>query len=923
MGRTILSCATGAMLGLGALLFAAPAPVDAAPTEAAKVDINFEKFTLPNGLRVVVHEDRKAPVVAVSVWYHVGSKNEPKGQSGFAHLFEHLMFNGTENYDDEWFGPLTEVGATDLNGTTSFDRTNYFQTVPTTALDRILWMESDRMGHLLGAVTQDKLDEQRDVVKNEKRQGDNRPYGKVFYAILERLFPYDHPYNHSVIGSMDDLNAASLEDVQEWFRTYYGPDNAVLVLAGDIDAETARPMVEKYFGDIQAGPPLRQPKAIVPTREANIYETMQDRVPQTRIYRLWTVPGRTTKTARELEVTGRVLGDGKNSRLYKRLVYDLQIATDVNVYLYDLEISNILGITVDVKDGETVERVSAEIDAVLADYLKDGPRKDEVELVKTKTIADTVRGLEKVGGFGGKAVTLAQGELYAGDPGFYQTELDRIAASTPASTLSAARKWMKTGFYQLTVEPFKEYTTSGGGADRSALPGVDSTPDLTFPAVEEASLKNGLKVVFARRATIPVVDMSLQFDAGYAADQGGTLGTASFAMAMLEEGTKSKSALELAAAAERLGAELSTASNVDVSIARLSALTENLDQSVGLMAEMVREPAFSQEEIDRRRQRWLAGIRQEQANPISIALRLLPPLMYGDGHAYGVPFTGTGTEASISSLSREDLVTFHANWIRPDNGVLFVVGDTTLEDLMPILEKHLGAWKTNRRARPRKNIAPVSIPDTPRVIIVDRPGSPQSMILAGHVAPPSGDEQNIAIEAMNEVLGGDFNARVNMNLREEKGWSYGARTILFGAKAQRPFVIYAPVQTDKTAESLAELVRELKEIKDKRPATQKELTRVMLNNTRSLPGQYETSGDVLGSLASSHRYGRPFDYPTTLPDAYKALDLKTISAMADRVLKPSGVVWLVVGDRSKIEEPLKALKIADIETMDVNGNLVK
>ncbi len=912
----------GAALGLG--FTAAAGMAVPATAYAVEVEIPYEEFTLDNGLRVVVHEDRKAPVVAVSIWYHVGSKDEPEGRSGFAHLFEHLMFNGSENYDDDWFKPLEEVGATGLNGTTSFDRTNYFQTVPTPALDRVLWMESDRMGHLLGAIDQDKLDEQRDVVKNEKRQGENQPYGQVFNALVKGLFPNEHPYSHTVIGSMDDLDAASLEDVQGWFEQYYGPDNSVLVLAGDIDVETAKPLVEKYFGDIEAGPPLSKMKKWVPERTVNTYETMYDRVPQTRIYRFYAVPGRTTRIARELEVAARVLGDGKTSRMYKELVYDQKIATSASVFSLDLELTNVFGIVADVKEGVDVDLVKREMDKVMAEFLEDGPTRNEVAVVKTKVTADIVRGLEQVGGFGGKAVTLASGAIYADNPGFYQQRLDWINATTPKSTLAAAKKWLNEGYYELTVMPFPERSNAAAGVDRTTgLPAVDSAPDLAFPEIETGELENGMQVVFARRSTIPVVEMAIQFDAGFAADQGAKLGTASFATAMMDEGTRTRDALEISAEADRLGAELGSGSSLDTTQLTLSALKENLDDSVELAADIIRNPAFAQSEIDRVRPNWLAQIQQEKAQPVSIALRLLPGLMYGDDHAYGVPFTGSGTVESINSLTRADLVKFHRDWLRPDNATIFVVGDTTLPQITRVLNKHFGDWDAPSGAKPTKNVADVEVGSDQRVIIVDRPGSPQSMILAGHVAPPTGADNTIAIDAMNDVLGGTFTARVNMNLREEKGWSYGARTLLIDAAGKRPFIAFAPVQTDKTADSMAEIRKELLAYTSDRPATEEELTRVVLNNTRSLPGRFETSGSVLGSLLSSDRFGRPYDYPAGLTEAYRSLDLDDINAAAKEVLQPDGMIWVIIGDRSQIEEQVGALGFAEIEIRDVDGNLVE
>jgi predicted Zn-dependent peptidase len=889
------------------------------PASAADIEIPYEKFELDNGLTVVVHEDRKAPVVAVSVWYKVGSKDEPKGQSGFAHLFEHLMFNGTENYDDEWFKPLQEVGATGLNGTTNTDRTNYFQTVPTPALDRILWMESDRMGHFIGAVTQEKLDEQRGVVQNEKRQGENQPYGRrIFTNIQSSLFPFDHPYNHSTIGSMEDLNAATLDDVKEWFETYYGPSNAILVLAGDINADEARPLVEKYFGDIDAGKPLLKPVARVPERSAPTRATMQDQVPQARIYRVWAAPENISPEATELFIAASVLGDGKNSRLYKELVYDQQIATDASVFNFELQMASIFGVVVSVKEGEDIKTVEREMEKVIDEFLAKGPTKAEVDLVSTKTKAQIIRGLEEVGGFGGKAVTLAQGELIAGDPAYFATELDELDAATPRSVLASAREWLDDGWHQLDVIPFPDYSAASTGVDRSTgLPGVSGETSLDFPDIEEATLANGMKVYLANRTTVPVVNVALQFDAGYAADAGGKLGLANFAAAMLDEGAGKYDALALAAELERLGATLGAGSDLDTTTVRLSALKENLTPSIALLGDVVRRPTFADDEIERQRQLILAGIKQEKAQPVPIALRLLPPLMYGEDHAYGIPFTGSGTEEAVAGVSRDDLVAFKNNWLRPDNGKIFVVGDATMTEIKPLLERTFGNWRASGE-KPAKNIAEVALPADARAVIIDRPGSPQSLILAGHVAPPQGAENNIAIVSMNEVIGGNFNARVNMNLREGKGWAYGAYTFLQSARGQRPWLVYAPVQTDKTGASIAELKREFAAFLSSAPARANELERVKLDNVRSLPGQYETSGAVLGSLLSSSRFDRPLNYPETLPEKYEALTLSETNAAAREVINADKLIWLIIGDAEKIRAEVEAAGVGAVEVRSVN-----
>lgn len=904
--RSFLPAASAALLALSPL----------AAEAATDISLPYKQFELDNGLRVVVHEDHKAPLAAVSVWYHVGSKDEPEGKTGFAHLFEHIMFNGSENFDSDWFGPLEEVGATGLNGNTWFDRTNYFETVPTTALERVLWMESDRMGHLLGALTQDKLDEQRGVVQNEKRQGDNQPYGMMEYSTLAGLLPAAHPYRHSTIGSMEDLDAASVETAKQWFKDYYGAANAVLVIAGDIDAETAHALTEKYFGDIPAGPPVTQGKANAPKLEVNKHEVMYDRVPQPRLERNWVAPGQVTHDAVLLDLAAQVLGGGKTSRLYKRLIDDLQIATSVSANNQHQELMSFYSVTVDANTDADRAEAEREMEAVIAEFLAKGPTAAELSRAKTSIKADVLRGLEQIGGSGGKAAMLGQGLLYADDPGFILKQLEWLEAATPKDVLNAARSVMNAGYYQLDVLPFPEYSTTASTVDRAAgIPAVTSTPDLVFPAIEQATLSNGIKVVLAERHTVPLVEMSVQFDAGYAADSvnGGKLGGSSFTASMLDEGTKKRTASDIAEQLDSLGATLGAGANLDVNSVSMSALKENLRPSLDILADVIRNPAFKQSEIDKLRARWLASIEQEKASPIQLALRLLPPQIYGEGHAYAVPFTGSGTAASINSLTRDDLVNFHQEWMRPDNATIFVVGDTSMAEIKPMLETVFSQWAAPSSPAPQKNVAKVERPAHGKVILVDKPGSPQTLILAAHVAPASNAPDEIAINAMNDIIGGQFTARVNMNLREDKGWAYGAYTFLQGAKGQRPFMVYAPVQTDKTKEALQELLKELNAYKTTQPATQAELERTVLNNVRSLPGSFETSGSVLGSLSSSARYGRPWNYPETLKDKYEGLTIPDITAAAKEVIHPESLVWVIVGDREKIEAGVRSLNLGPIE----------
>ena len=889
--------------------------------EVPEINLEYDKFTLDNGLRVIVHEDRKAPIVAVGIWYHVGSKNEPKGKTGFAHLFEHLMFNGSENYDGEWFEPMQRVGATGLNGTTWLDRTNYFQTVPTPALDLVLWMESDRMGHLLGAVTQEKLDNQIGVVQNEKRQGDNQPYGRVNYNLYEGLFPPGHPYRHSTIGSMEDLSNASLEDVHQWFKDYYGPNNAVLAIAGDIDLATAKEKVETYFGDIPAGPDVDSIADWVPTKSQNTWETQYDEVAGVLANRAWVVPDRNTRDWALLKVAAEILGGGRNSRFYVDMIYERELASSVDIGVMPFELAGVFDMSVKLNPGQPASIASETMDSLVAEFLEEGPSREEMERVVTGINANTIRGLEKIGGFSGKATVLAEGELYAGNPVHVKQYLAWINEATARDVRDVARKWLADGWHQVNVVPTPQFSNAASGVDRSSgLPAIpDKLPRLAFPEIQKATLSNGVEVIFAERRAMPLVEISMQFNAGYAADSGAKLGVASFATEMLDLGTKKRSALEISAEAERLGAQLSANSNLDSTQVRLSALTNNLSESVALWADVIRNPVFDEEEIERLRGRRVASIAQEKAQPVNLALRVLPPAIYGKDHAYGIPYTGSGTEASIQSLSRDDLTGFHQTWMSPKNASIFAVGSTSLDELLPILEKAFRGW--SGEASPAKNVAGVEMPESPRVVIIDKPGAPQSLILAGHVAPGIGSDRDLAINAMNKVLGGNFNARVNMNLREEKGWAYGASTILFSAQGPRPFLVYAPVQTDRTGDSIAELIKELQTIRNERPVQPEEMQRVIAGLTRELPGSFETAGSVLSSMLRSETYGRPLDYPATLSEKYESLRLEDLQEET-RIVKPESLIWLIVGDLAKIRSQIEALELAPIEIWDVDGNPV-
>ena len=913
--------ASPAFAMLAALAGAAPVPTHA----AEDVLIPFERFTLDNGLTVVVHTDRKAPIVAVNLWYHVGSKNERPGKTGFAHLFEHLMFQGSEHYRDEFFKPLELVGATGMNGTTSFDRTNYFQNVPTTALDLALWMESDRMGHLLGVIDQARLDEQRGVVQNEKRQGENRPYGRVWEALLRASFPAGHPYRWSPIGSMEDLNAATLEDVHGWFREYYGAANATLVLAGDIDVATARAKAQQYFGHIPPGPALTRPGVWTAARDASTREVMYDQVAQTRLYRVWNGPPDGTRDADLLALAGHILGGGKTSRLYERLVYRDRLADTVNAGFSAFEIAGIFSITADVKAGVTQARVETAIGEELRRFIADGPTPAELERARTAIRAGFVKGLERIGGFGGKADVLAACQVYEGDPACYRRSLETVRTATPDELREAARRWLAQGDHTLEVHPAPAHRAAGTSAvDRSAgLPAVDSFPELAFPELVRRQLSNGLPVVIAHRPGVPVVRVSLLFDGGYAADQGRKPGTASFAMSMLDEGTSTLGALAIADRAESLGADLSAGSSLDTSFAGVSALAERLDESVALLAEVVRRPSFPPAEIERVRKEWIAGIGREKSSPDALASRILPPLLYGEGHPYAIPFTGSGTEASIAALTRDDLLAFQRDWLRPDNATIVVTGDAQADAVLPLLEKHFGSWRAPAPEGPATALPAAARPGAARVYLVDKPGAVQSNILVGQVLASSAAPNRLEIETMNNVLGGTFTSRINMNLREDKHWSYGARSSLPQARGGRPWLLSAPVQSDRTVESMREIQREIAEFVGARPATAEEIAKIRDRDVRSLSGRFETNGAVSGAIADMITFGWPDDYVRTLKARLEAQSDDGVRAAARESLDPARLTWVVIGDLATIEQPIRNLGLGEVRVLDADGKVIR
>ena len=878
-------------------------------------DIEFETFTLDNGLTVVVHEDRKVPMVAVNIWYHVGSKNEKPGKTGFAHLFEHLMFNGTENYNAEYFEPFEKIGATDQNGTTNSDRTNYFQNVPTNALDLALWMESERMGHILNVIDQDKLDEQRGVVQNEKRQGENQPYGQVWNAIGEAVFPKGHPYSWSVIGSMDDLNAATLDDVKEWFETYYGPTNAVLALAGDIDVETAKIKVQEYFGDIPGGPPLTKPKKWIAKRSEQTREVMEDNVPQTRIYKVWNVAEDGTNEAQALDLASSTLAGSKNSPLYQELVYKTGLASGVSAFYYGREIAGLFVIVATVASGQDPDEVEKVIDDTLEKYLQRGPDNKLLKNIKTSSISSLTNGLQRIGGFGGKSDILATYQTLYGDAGAFREQLSIYLNTSAVDIKKAANKWLTSGDYVLSIVPAKKTSVVKSQVDRSkGIPYPTEKLSYSFPKIQSAVLDNGSKLVLAERNDLPLVNLEVVFNKGWAIESNEQQGLANFTMSMMDEGTKKYSSLDFAEAQERLGSGIGYGSSIDTTYASLSSMKVNLEATLDLFKEGLLNPIFPQAELDKVKKRWLDSIDQQLNNPGSVANRKIRGLVYGEGHPYAKE-SSSGLKETVEQFTREDLIQMHSLLTNPSDSTFIVTGDISINEATELLNKKFNDWTSQASDINPIDLFTVEDQSEPRVFLIDKPGAIQSYILAAQLLPPTNSDDDILIDYMNYAIAGSFTSRINMNLREDKSWSYGVRTSTGYSQGQRLMRMTAPVQTDKTAPAILEVLREYNEYVNDSPITADELSKIKNARTLRLPGQYETLGALLGGMEDIVKYNRDFDYLDTIADKRNAILLEDVRSASKKYLDTNKWTWVIVGDLAQIESPVRELNIGKVEIL--------
>jgi zinc protease len=899
----------------------------------------FEKYTLPNGLEVILSQDRRLPMVAVNLWYHVGPANEEPGRTGFAHLFEHMMFQSSKHVPPDSHFPLLEAaGATGVNGTTDFDRTNYFETVPANQLELALWLESDRMGYLLEQVDQAALSNQQDVVRNERRQSvENRPYGLAQEALVQLLFPKGHPYHGNVIGSHEDIQAVKLQDVNRFFRQYYAPNNASIAIVGDIDIAATKQLVEKYFGTLKRGPAVPPITAETPAITSERRQVVPARVQLPRVSVAWLTPSVYKPGDADADIVGNILGGGRSSRLFKKLVYEQQIAQNVSASQYSLILGSMFQIDATARPGHTAEELEKAIDQELAALRTQGPSAAEIDQARNTIETSIIGGLERLGGFGGVADRLNMYNHYLGTPGYLEKDILRYRAVTPATALAFAKQYLTADARvvvhavpgepqapaQVTPPTASATAPQGEGesinADepwRSEVPKAGPPRPLQLATPASATLPNGLTLILNERHGLPIVSANLVIRTGSDANPADKAGLANFVAAMLDEGTATRDALRLADETARLGATLTTGSSMDATSINARSLSKNFAATLDLVADVALRPSFPAEEIERQRASRLAQLVQQRDNPGQVATQVTSVALYGARHPYG--YTELGTEASVKAMSRQDMSAF---WVRnfvPNNAALVVAGDISMAELRSLAEKAFAAWRRGAPVRPA-----LRDPETTRarVVIVDKPGSPQTELRVAWIGPPRSTPDFLPLQVMNNELGGLFSSRINMNLREQHGYSYGARSGFAFRRNGGPFTIGAGVRTDATAPAVTEIFKEVQGIIEK-PVTAEQLRKAKDALANSIPAAFETNQNAVNSFSNIFIYDLGLDYYTRYAQRVNSVTAAQALDVAKRYIVPGRLVVIAVGDRAAIEADLRKLNLGTVEIRDAEGRPV-
>jgi len=904
-------------------------------------EISYETYTLPNGLKVITHEDHRLPLVSVDLWYHVGPLNERPGRTGFAHLFEHMMFEGSEHVGEKaHFKFVESVGGTDINGTTDFDRTNYFETLPANQLELGLWLESDRMGFLMEGLDRKLLQNQRDVVRNERRQGEGQPYAASREEVFHQLFPKEHPYYGNVIGSHADIEAARIADIRDFHQQFYTPNNASIAIAGDFDPKQLKELLTKYFGPIPAGPPVAPVNVVTPPITSQRRATVTDTVTLPQLSIAWLTPPAYTPAAYDVDAVAFALGGAKVSRLDNILVYEKQVAQNVTCGNYSLKLTGMMQCTITAKPGIKLEDLEATVWREIAKLQKDGPTPAELEASKNTTISQKVVGLQRLGGFGGIADTLDEYNQYTGDPGYLPKDIAAIEAVTIARARAAAAKYLtqqsavvvycvpgkkvlndvprSPDDTDANVKITNPYTAEFETAQnfRKTPPAAGPPVTVHLPVPETFALPNGLKVYVVENRSLPVLSAALVTRAGSENNTPAKAGLAAFTALVMNEATTTRDLKQFADAQELIGTRISMYANMDSATTSMTVLTSHTKQGMDLFSDVLEHPALKPENLDRLRKQRLVTIQQETDSVSAMTARVGPRLLYGD-QPYGL--SQSGTTASITGLTHDDVAGLYAAHYGPADSALVLAGDISLAEAKPLAEKYFGGWKGDAAA-------PIALPPPPvvaptHIVIVDKPGAPQTSLRVYGLGVPVTSPDSPILDVLTYTLGGAFSSRINMNLREVHGYTYGAFAYYDMYRDGGPFIAGSLVRTDVTGPAAKEMIGEIKRFPAE-PSTDAELKMAKDASVQSLPGQFETTDSIAGSVASIYLYDRPLDYYAALPAKYRAVTAADVARVAKEDLHPDQLIIVAAGDRAKIETQLKDASLGPVEVRDINGALV-
>jgi zinc protease len=882
--------------------------------------ISYEKLTLSNGLEVVLHQDHSLPIVAVNVWYHVGSKDEELGRTGFAHLFEHVMFEGSKHHNRNYFEPLQKAGAV-LNGSTTSDRTNYWENVPSNYLDLALWLEADRMGFLLDALDQERFDIQRDIVKNERRQSyENRPYGLAQLLLQPAIFPSPHPYSWPVIGSQQDLDSASLEDVKDFFRRYYSPSNASLAIAGDFERDEAVRLIELYFGGVAPGPAVNRVGRMDSPLTGEVRLTVSDMVQLPRLYLVW--PSRPTFDQDEppLDMLATILGDGKSSRLYRTLVYEKQIARDVRVGNYSQEVAGEFHIEVTASPGHTLEENQEVVEEELERIRREPPSDHEIDRARTRIESQHVHQLERFGGFGGRADQLNYYNVLAKDPGLINTDIERYLVVGGEDVTRVAASVLNADRVRMAVLPQQATSPSASDVDRSIMPKGSAPRPYVPPVPRRERLANGLDLLYVHKPGLPAVAMGLLLKAGATTDPADRPGLADLTATMLVEGTTTRSSQQIADEMESMGSYLDSQGKREHAFLSADTLTSHWLKALEIMADVLKDATFPDRELERVRNERLADLKRVVDDPVSIAHRASRALVYGPGSRYGHPLTGT--EQSVKALTRDEMVGHSTSYYGPANATLIVVGDATWDDVLAGAEAHLGDWSRSVHGGPTDETVVedrTAVPTT--IYLADKPGASQSVIRAGHLTIPRHDPDYYSLNMLNYIFGGHPMARLFMNLRQDKGYSYGYYSSIDWLAGPSALFAGGAVETAVTKESVIETLKEFSDIRGDRPVTQEEFDAARDGIFKGFPSNFETQGHLVNQLSRLAIFGLPDDYYSSFIANLEAVTLEELRRVAVERIADAHLMVLVVGDREVIEPGLSELGLP-IVPVDYEGRQV-